>query len=238
MPTSAQKVIELRGRYEAQALSLKKQTRFASERKERQTFGRIQTLERVATELSAIDENTKPARVQAVIESVLALLAEHKATWIVNYIRERQRHGINELGEWTAEGAISQIDEISLELCSRLSPNWNLSSKRYGQYFHVYHSLELTTLMDAMVVGERWRSPERNQWYREAAIIKAEQAGDKLRQVFRDREWETNLEVLWIAKDAPYRPTSPGDIIVSVLSGTAWMVSDTWFQVIDQNGGE
>src|SRR2546421_8125619 len=163
MPTRARKFIMLRGRYEAQALTLKKQTRFASEREERQTFGRIQTLERVATELSVIDESTKPAYVQAVIESLLALLAEHKATWIVNYIRERRRHGINELGEWSAEGAISQIDEISLELCARLSPNWNLSSKRHGQYFHVYQSLELTTLMDAMVVGERWRSPERKQ---------------------------------------------------------------------------
>ena len=107
MPTRARKFIMLRGTYEAQALTLKKQTRFASEREERQTFGRIQTLERVATELSVIDESTKPAYVQAVIESLLALLAEHKATWIVKYIRERRRHGINALGEWTAEGAIT-----------------------------------------------------------------------------------------------------------------------------------
>lgn len=242
MPTRARKFTMLRGTYEAQALSLKKQTRFASEREERQTYGRIQTLKRVATELSAIDESTKPARVQAVIEGVLALLAEHKATWIVNYIRERRRCGINELGEWTAEGAMSQIDEIALELCARLSPDWNLSSfiERQGQYFHVYHRLE-TNPMDAEVGGKHWCSPEREQWYKDVAIIRVEQAGDQLGQVFRltnhsNQGGESNRKVFWRAKDAPHRPTGAGDIIVSVLFGTAWMVDDAGFQVIDQKG--
>ena len=222
----------------ARALALRKQTRFASEREERQTYGRIETLERVASELSSIQEDMKPARVQAVVEGILALLSEHKATWIVNYIRERRRLGINELGEWTAEGCIGQIDDICRQLCSRLSPNWNQASfKRHGQYFHVYHSLELEA-RDTQLAEERWRGPERRQWYKEVAIIQVEPGSDQLEQVYRltnheHRRWETYRQVFWVQRDTSHRSTSVGDVIVSVLSSTAWVMCGAGFQVIE-----
>jgi hypothetical protein len=239
MATRAQKFIELRERYRGEALTLRKQTRFSSDREERQTFGRIETLERVADELSTIAEGMKPTRVQAVVEGILALLAEHKATWIVNYIRERRRFGINELGQWTGEGAIGQIDEISVQLCSRLSPAWNLSSpQRQGKYYHVYHSLDLATTLDVEQVKERWRSQEQAQWYREVAIIQVEQASGQVEQVYRltnhgHHGWEANPEVFWVQKDATHRSTSVGDVIVSVLSETAWVVCNAGFEVIE-----
>lgn len=59
----------------------------------------------------------------AVALSQLHRLAEVKATWLVNSIRLRKVFGINQLGAWKAEGAISQIDEVVPDLGALPGPS-------------------------------------------------------------------------------------------------------------------
>lgn len=240
MATSrADKFITLCQRYERDALTLRAQHAFASEREERQVIGRYQTLEGVALDLAPITSEMKAARVQVIIESVLERLAEHKVTWLLNSIRKRTSYGINELGEWTAEGAIAQIDDMVPELCTRLSPQWNLTSIRHGRYFQVYHSTDLAAMHDLTLGEQRWKGSEREQWFREVAILKVSHLEHQLEEVFQltnhiEGNWTRHREVVWVQVTGPLRSTSVGDIVVSLLSGTAWTVRNMGFQVIEQ----
>jgi hypothetical protein len=238
-PTRADKFLTLRQRYERDALLLRAQHAFASEREERQFIGRYQMLERVALDLAPITSEMKAKRVQGIIEGVLEQLAEQKVTWLVNSIRRRTYYGINELGEWTAEGAIAHIDAIVPELCARLSPQWNLTSRRHGHYFQVFHSTDLDTILDPAIGERRWHGLEQELYYKEVAIIKVARSETQLEEVYRltnhsDRNWTHRSEVVWVQETEPIRSTSVGDIVVSLLSGTAWMVKNMGFQVIEQ----
>ncbi len=242
-PTRAEKFITLRERYEREAIALRTQHTFANERQERQIIGRYQTLERVALNLAAITAEMKAARVQAIIEHVLEQEASQKVTWLVNSIRRRRDYGINELGEWMAEGAIAQIDKIVPELCARLSPQWNLTSRRHGHYFHVYHSTNLAAMRDSAMGEQHWNGPEREEWYREVAIIKVGQLEQQLEGVFcltnhREGTWTHHREVVWVEVCGPVRSTSVGDVVVSLLSGAAWIVKNMGFQVLEQASEE
>jgi len=226
--THAQKFVTLRGQFEATELSLRARRVFPNEREERQVIGRYQTLAGVANDLAVVNEYMKPAQFQPLIEGVLDRLGEQKASWMVNYIRERQKHGINQLGEWMAEGAIAQIDEVVRQLMARLSLKWHTSStKMHGRYFHVYHSLDLDTMSDTAIGMQRWLSPECAQWYQEVAIIQVAQPEHQLEEVFRltnhidRRGWHESRGVMWIRKavPAPTTPTGVADQGIARLAG-------------------
>jgi len=217
--TYAHKFVMLRGELEARWLSLRAQCRFPNEREERQVIGRYQTLEAVVDDLATVNESMKPAQLRPLIEGVLDRLGERKAGWMVYYVRERQRHGINQLGEWTAEGAIAQIDEIVVQLLARLSPKWHTAStKLHGRYFQVYHCLNLAAMLDSEIGKRHWLSPERDQWFQEVAIIQVEQPQHQLEEVFRltnhsgDRGWDENHEVIWRGKTRPVPATTTGAV--------------------------
>jgi len=238
-PTRADKFITLRQRYERDALTLRAQQVFASEREERQVSGRYQVLERVALDLVSIIHKMKAARVQMIIEGVLEYLAEQKATWLVNSIRRRSTDTSDELGAWLAKGAIAQIDAIVPELCARLSLQWNLTSRMHECYFHVYHSTDLAALLDPAIGKQRWQGPGREQYYREVAIIKVPRSEHQLEEVYclsSDFDWNRthHRDLAWVQESKPVRSTSVGDIIVSLLSGTAWIKRNIGFQVIEQ----
>jgi hypothetical protein len=243
MATQAEKFVALREQFEATALTLKTQRGFLSEREERQAIGRYQTLESVAQHMAAINANMKSSQVQQVIEGILDQLGSAKATGIVNCIRERRKYGINELGEWMTEGAIAQINEIIVQFFALLPPKWHTAgTAKHGRFFHVYHGQDLDALRDTEIGKQHWFSPERAQWYQEVAIIEVKQPEQQLEEVYRltnhiDRDgWHQNREVLWRRKistdelnQAP-RSTSTGDILVSVLSGFAWITASLGFE--------
>ncbi len=130
--TRAQQVVTLRERYEEMAQ--------ANEQEAYRAIGQAQALTWVVGQLSLLTAEAKPARVQALVEDLLASLSEQKASRLIVCIREKRRHSVTVAGEWMAQGAIGQIDEIAQELCARLTPQWNATSpKRHGLSFQVYH---------------------------------------------------------------------------------------------------
>jgi hypothetical protein len=129
------------------------------------------------------------------------------------------------------------------ELCARLSPTWTLSPKSYGRYFHVYHSTDMAAMRDSAVGEQRWKGPEREWWCTEVAIINVPQRECQLEEVFRltnhsEGNWTHHREVVWVEVCGQVRSTSVGDVVVSLLSGTAWIVKNMGFQVIEQAGEE
>ena len=251
MAAQVQKMLSLREQYESASRAFHARRGFPTERDERQVIGRYKTLDWVIGNMTAIREGMKPTEWQPLVEDLLDRLVEDKATWIVNFIRERRKHGINELGEWMAEGAIAQIDEIAMQLLARLSPRWHkASTKNLGRIFHVYHSLRLDTLVDIAIGKHQWFGSERAQWYQEVALIRLAKAEDQLEEVFRltnhidEQGWHTNQEVLFSSVLAygvdPFespqipRSTSVGDILVSMLTGAAWIVDHIGFQALAQ----
>lgn len=237
MKTKAKRVIELREDFRSKARALHTLTRFPSEREEQWTLGRIQTLERIADELAAIEEGVSAVRVQARLESLINLLAEHKATWIANYIHDRRRFGINELGQWQAEGSISQIDAAVVRLCPLLPIVWRLSEKQYGRYFRVYHCNGCAEEVAKEQEKGRWLGNEQERWYTEVAIVQVEEAAAQVERASyvtsRPGWWESKRGVFWIRQGFSHRLTLTGDIIVSVLSQTAWLVCGTRFEIIE-----
>jgi hypothetical protein len=80
------------------------------------------------------------------------------------------------------------------------------------------------------------------QWYSEVAILKVEEATAQAEQLFyatsRPGWWESKQGVFWVRKPYSHRLSSTGDVIVSVLSQTAWLVCDRGFEVIEPAEGE
>ncbi len=231
--TRAQQVVTLRERYEEMAQ--------ANEQEAYRAIGQAQALTWVVGQLSLLTAEAKPARVQALVEDLLASLSEQKASRLIVCIREKRRHSVTVAGEWMAQGAIGQIDEIAQELCARLTPQWNATSpKRHGLSFQVYHRADLST--DIETGKQCWRSAEREQWYQEVAIVKARSAESALEEVLRltcGSRWPDYPGVVWSRlQPPPLRPTAAGDIIVSLLSGAAWMVGQTGFQAIGATAPE
>lgn len=236
MPTQAEKFVALCEEFASLALALQKQRGFATEREERHVIGRYQTLESVAKRMAAINATMKPAQVQRIIEEILDQLGSAKARGIVNCIRERRKNGINELGEWTAEGAIVEIDKIVVQFFALLPSKWHTAStKKHGCFFHVYHSQDLDTLRGTEIGKRHWFSPERAQWYQEVAIIEVKQPEQQLEEVYRLTNhingdgWYQNREVQWFAP-THLRSTSVGDVIVSMISGAAWITTSLGFE--------
>jgi len=242
MTTRAQKLIQLRDQYQQSYLALKRSHRYPSEREERRALGRAEVLDRFIESSVTLSADWSAARVQILIEHLLARFAEQKKGWLLNSIRERRQHGINELGEWTAEGAILQIDEIAPRLFPLLSAQWNASSvQKHGQYFQVFQSADLfTTLRDTEEGRLRWIGPERSQWYQEVALVKVEVSPPTiiaaLEEAYRltnhtDRSGRVNEGMVWHVQRA--RSTSVGDIVVSLLSGQSWIVEGVGFRAIE-----
>jgi hypothetical protein len=80
--------------------------------------------------------------------------------------------------------------------------------------------------------------------YQEVALLKVEGLSP-LEEAFRltnhleRRKWQYNREVLWFEADVPLRSTSVGDIVVSLASGTVWIVDGAGFRPItEQNSNQ
>lgn len=170
-----------RGQYGSGYLDLRAQSRFPSERVERQTLGRYQTLDALVTDLSSVTPDMKPGQVHDLIVRILHDLAEDKATWMVHSIRKRQLYGINQLGAWTAEGAIAQIDEVVPALMKRLLPRSNPRQQIHSRFFQVFQQRVPDGVEDAQRSAERW-SDAREHWYREVAFLQFPQPDVLLEQ--------------------------------------------------------
>jgi hypothetical protein len=230
MPLQSQALqcISLRERYDSDYRDLRAQRLFTSEQVERQTIGRYQTLNLLVGDLSFIMADMKPSQVQDIIEKTLHALAEAKATWIVNSIKKRRLYGINQLGEWTAEGAIAQIDDVVPDLVkvsSRLKP----SPQVHSCFFQVFRFTP-DDMVDVQRSAECWRSdPER--WFREVAIV---HFAEREVMSMHNYQWlSLQPTVLWSQEGASLSRTSEGDVIVSLLSMTAWVVTPRGLEAID-----
>jgi len=224
----AHKAIALREGYEKMSVALREERLFTSDQAERHTIGRYQALEYLAANLSSIVVGMRPAQVHEAILRELHRLAEAKATWLVNSIRNRRQYHINELGEWTAEGAIEQIDEMAPQLRALLIPRLTPTSGVHGRYFQVFQRLYPLGGTDPRRHATRW-TWARQRWYQEVAILEfgeedvtAEQVHLRLGLVGR-RE---GPQVFWSVNGADLARTGPGDVIVSLLSREAWLLDD------------
>jgi hypothetical protein len=185
-------------------------------------------LEEVVSLLSPIVATMEPKPLQIRIDYLFSRLADEKVTTLVNWIRWRQRYGINQLGEWTAEGTIAQIDEIVADVRARLSKQWqeDTSPKKYGPYFQLYHGADQAARVTLDVGIQRWRGSEQSLWYKEAAILKSynDLPLERIFELTKQVSWWFRPEVLWYQNDSPLRITEPGDVLVSLLFGQAWII--------------
>lgn len=225
----AMRVISLRERCEKMAVALRGEHRFTSDQAERHTIGRYQALEYLATELSSVATGMRPAQVHQVILRALHRLAEAKASWLVNSIRKRKLYGINQLGEWTAEGAIAQVDELVPQLYGLLLVRLTPLPGMHSQYFHLWKPLTPDEVNDLQRSATRW-AWAREHWYREVAILEygdenvtPEQCYQGLGLIGR----RGGPQVFWSLDGADLGQTDPGDVIVSLLSGEAWLLDET-----------
>lgn len=242
MTTRAQRLIQLRDQYQKTSLALKRSHCSSSEREVRQALGRAEVLDHFIESSVTLSADWPAARVQMLIEHLLAGFAEQKKGWLLNSSRERRQHSSNELSEWTVEGAILQIEEIVPRLFSLLSAQWNASSlQKHGRYFQVFQSADFfTTLRDTEEGRLRWIGSERSRWYQEVALVKIEVSSPTiiaaLEEAYRltnhtDRSDRVNESLVWHVQRA--RSTSVGDIVVSLLSGQSWIVEGVGFRAIE-----
>src|SRR5260221_9396973 len=97
------------------------------------------------------------------------------------------------------------------------------TQKRYAVY-HAHDPFAMVTPQAA-----HWFR-ERSRHYTHVADVEA-----PLEQVFAltnhiDHPWTGNPQVVWYTTDAPVRSTSVGDVIVSLESGQAWLVTPAGLQ--------
>ena len=225
----AHKAIALRERYERKSLALRGERLFTSDQAERHTLGRYQALEYLAANLSSIVVGMRPAQVHEIILRELHRQASAKATWLVNSIRKRRFYNINQLGEWTAEGAIAQIDEMVPELCGLLLPRLTTVPRIHSRYFQVWKPLAPAGVDDLQRIATRW-TWAREHWHREVAILEfgdenvtPDQCLQGLGLVGRSG----GPRLLWSLDGADLDQTGRGDLIVSLLSGEAWVLDGT-----------
>jgi hypothetical protein len=230
----AQRFISLREQYNADYLALTAQSRFPNDRVWRQTIGRYKTLENVVADLSTIVPGTKPMKVHDRIVGILHKLAEDKATWMVNSIKKRRDFGINQLGEWSAQGAIAQIDEIVPELMKGLFPRTSPPPQIHGRFFQVFGQIAPDGVVDPQRSAERWREA-REHWYRDVAILELPRPEVLLEQIplgvgllLRERP-----KVLWSLDETTAFRATRGDVFISLLSCGAWVVTASGLASVD-----
>jgi hypothetical protein len=231
----ARQAIALHGRFEEEAIALRAPRSFASERLEWQTIGRYQTLEHLAADLSSITDDMKPGQVREVVLNQLDRLAEAKVTWLVSHIRMRGRTGINQLGEWKAEGAIAQIDAVVPHLYRLLATRGNPTPRTHGRYFQVFRRLAPDGVDDLQRIATRW-AWARERWYGEVAILGYDDAPvlpDQLSQGSRGPVGRNGgARVVWSPDGAEVGQMCQGDVIVSLLSGASWLVGENGLSVL------
>ena len=92
-----------------------------------------------------------------------------------------------------------------------------------GERYAVFHARDPMAMRDPLAQEAQW-STNRPRFYSHVADVMA-----PLWQVFAltnhiDHSWTSNPEVVWYDTARPLRSTSVGDVIVSHLDGTAWLV--------------
>ncbi len=93
--------------------------------------------------------------------------------------------------------------------------------------YAVYHANDLHEMVAPQAT--HWFT-DRSRHYTHVADVEA-----PLEQVFAltnhiDHPWTGNPQVVWYTTDAPVRSTSVGDVIVSLESGQAWLVTPAGLQ--------
>ena len=249
MVAQVQKFIDLCEQCKSKYLLLYAQRISKEDKEAYQRFGRIEVLSWVVQNLQSLDITMKPATWTPRIEALLDSLGEDKVDWLVTNVRERRAHDLNQLAEYKAEGAIAQIDEIVEQVFERLPRKWyETSSMRKGRFFHMYQSLTPGVLIDKETGIQRWFAPEREQCYQEVALIQVKESENQLASVYKLTSrpaWHQSQEVMWVRKNPPEgfgkpaasfvpRLTEAGDVLVSVLTGAAWMMADVGFMPLVQ----
>lgn len=255
MLTQAQQVITLRSRYAVEEGLQEVDT--IDEQLRHQRFGKLHILALVRRKLLSIRIDTDPDQGEKRVVSLLNWLIRQKMCWMSGQRRRRSSHDMWKA--WQVEGAINQIDTLLLELCQTFSSRWELSSARHGRGFQVFHCCDsITGSTSVDIARQYWCGPQRNLWYQEVAIVSLKRAEQQLEEIFQltnhiDQPWPHHREIVWsldmhalatniarqqgqavpISTGPSYpRSTSVGDIVVSLLSGTAWIVAPLGFQVI------
>jgi len=259
--TQAQQVIALRDRY---ALEERPQDAPPSDdRLYHQRVGQLRILAQVHQRLMPIHADMKPEQVEKRVMSLLNWLVGQKICWMSGARRRRTSDYLWKA--WQVEGALEQIDRVLRALSKTFPSTWQDSSVRHGYGFQVFHCRDLVA--DATGVDlarQRWRGPQRELWYQEVAIIFLKRAEQQLEEVFRltnhiDHPWPRHREIAWSLDMLATRParvlqhparslpptgpsyprsTSVGDVVVSLLSGTAWIVAPFGFQTVTEEVSE
>jgi hypothetical protein len=256
--TQAQQVIALRRHYGVEEHTLEEYS--ADERLRHQRSGQLSILEWVYQKLTSIRADMEPDQVEKQLVSLLNWLVRQKVCWMSG--KRRRRTSDNLWKAWQVEGAIKQIDIVLRELCKTFPSEGEHSSARHGRGFQVFHSRDLITTgyTGVDLARQRWCGPQRELWYQEVAIVTLKQAEQQLEEIFHltnhiDQPWPRHQEVVWsldmhalaahialisqhavraLPPTGPSYPrsTSVGDVIVSLLSGTAWIVAPLSFHVV------
>lgn len=239
MPISiqAQKLLVLRETYAQEAQELRTEYPFSRNQIQCQKQGRAHILDEVVAALAHLTAEMKSRQVQPIAHALLAKLSEHKAAGRAFFLHNRMRYGIDQFAAWTAEGEIQQIDTVWLQMCACFSRQWQAQPWKHGCLFQVHHYLAEKAFDDAEAIA-RWQGKKRVQWFWEAAIIEVaptDTIEQRLEEVFRltnhiEENWTQGRAVFWVQHGIPVRSTSRRDIVVSVLSGCAWMVDRVGFQ--------
>lgn len=257
MLTQAQQVIALRDRYIREEHP--QDASPADDRLHHQRVGRMRILAQVRQRLTPIHADMKPDQVEKCVISLLNWLVGQKICWMSG---ARRRRSLDHLWKaWQVEGAIEQIDRVLRALNKTFPSPWEDSSARHGCGFQVFHCRDLLTGATGVdLARQRWRGPQRELWYQEVAIISLKRGEQQLEEVFRltnhiDHPWPRHREIAWsldmhalatrltrisqhptrpIPSTGPSYPrsTSVGDIVVSLLSGAAWIVAPFGFQTV------
>lgn len=233
----AQKLINLRGHSLARRHELHATSPLSLTQTQFQQEGRVRILDEAVATLSGVTRDMQPRQAQEIVQPLLQKLAERKAAGLAFFRRNPMRYGIDLLDQWRMEGELQQIEEVRFHLCTCFSPRWHAQPWKHGCHFHVYHYQTEHAAEDSEAVA-RWQSEARTSWFWEVAIIEVAPARtieQRLEEVFRqtnhvEGNWTQGQAVFWVQSGIPLRSTSRRDVIVSVLSGSAWMVDLIGFQ--------
>lgn len=261
--TQAQQVIALRDCY-----ALEEHPQDASpsdDRLHHQRIGRIRILTQVHRRLTPIHADMKPEQVEKRVMSLLNWLVGQKICWMSGARRRRTSDHLWKA--WQVEGAIEQIDGVIRALSQTFPSRWEYSPARHGYGFQVFHCRDLLAGATGVdLARQRWCGPQRDLWYQEVAIISLKHAEQQLEEIFQltnhiDHPWPRHREIAWsldmhalatrLASVSQHparailptglsypRSTSVGDVVVSLLSGAAWIVAPFGFQTITEEVSE
>lgn len=235
--------ITLREQYRVAAQRCEQQIRTMDIQQRAAVMRRQQLFAMAARKLSSIHPTMEPARVHHHVSTLLTWFVNQKVDWMCG--QRRRRSSAEMRSTWRSEDIIAQIDILLFQLSSPFSPDWNASSLRHGLAFQVFHRRDLTQHYLPTIVCPQWFSPAR-EWYQEVAIVRIKRPWKQQSEVFRatnhiDQPWPRNREVVWsldrhACQQGPFacaeptgprypRSTSVGDVIVSLLTGMAWVVA-------------